>query len=81
VFRIQTNRMPPPPGSIKFSSLSNAVVTTNKGKYSNNLTSMVTEKKKVNKGNYIVIPSTFNPQQMGKFELVIYTSIPTNDCS
>mmetsp|Transcript_19531 Transcript_19531/g.14236 ORF Transcript_19531/g.14236 Transcript_19531/m.14236 type:complete len:80 (+) Transcript_19531:775-1014(+) len=76
--------MPPVPGSINYGSLSNPILTTNwrhKGNYSNNLSNMVTERKRVSKGNYIVIPSTFNPQQMGKFELVIYSSLPLAQCT
>jgi len=62
VFRVQSSRYPPPAGSIIIKQLTNPILNTHNGKYSNNYSAIVSEKKKVGKGVYVVIPSTFNPQ-------------------
>lgn len=44
VYRVPASRFPPPPGSIDLKSLSKPSLTTDNGKYSNNLSSVVTER-------------------------------------
>jgi len=61
VFRVPVSRFPPPPGSIDLKTLTNPALTTCSGKYSGNLSAIISERKKVSKGVYVVIPSTFNP--------------------
>lgn len=79
VFRVQSNRYPPPPGSVQIKQLVSPILNTFNGKYSNNLSAIVSERKRVSKGVYVVVSSTFNPQQLGKFELIIYSSSPNID--
>ena len=76
MYRIQTPGFPPAKGSINLNSLRNPVATTHDGKYTSSLSACVSNRVRVSAGQYMVIPSTFNPQQMGKFELIVYTSSP-----
>lgn len=44
VYRVPASRFPPPIGSIDIKTLSNPSLTTNDGKYSNNLSSIISER-------------------------------------
>lgn len=79
VFRIPLNRYPVPQGTIDISTLKNPALTTAGGKYTPNLSAAVSERKKLPKGVYLIIASTFNPQQLGKFELTLYSGVPAMD--
>lgn len=61
VYRVSATRFPPPPGSIDIKTLHNPALTTYKGKYTNNLSDCVSERKTLPGGIYVVIPSTFHP--------------------
>lgn len=60
-YRVQASRWPVPAGSIAIKSLSHPAIVTNNGKYTNNLSSVVSKKERLSKGVYLLIPSTFNP--------------------
>jgi len=73
MFRVQVPRFPPPASAINRASLKNPALTTYDGKYTNNLSGCVSERKSMSAGVYVLVPSTFNPQQMGQFEITVYS--------
>ena len=46
------------------------------GKYTSNLSGCVTDVKALKQGFYVIVASTFNPQQLGKFSLAVYSNFP-----
>lgn len=76
LFRVQANAFPLAKGSIDMNQLRKPQLQTGEdGRYSNALSSCVSAIKDIEPGIYVLVPSTFNPQQCAKFSLAIFSSI------
>ena len=75
LFRIQANQFPLPPKSIAVSNMKNPILQTYEGgQYTSSLSGCVTPVQALSQGVYILVPSTFNPQEIGSFDLAVYSS-------
>ena len=72
MYRVNNNMWPIPKDAVSVGSLQNANLATNDGDYSWNLSGCVSEKKRMQPGNYIIVPSTFEGGSCGQWNLIVY---------
>jgi hypothetical protein len=61
---------------LTLSALREPILETGDGKYTSNLTNVVSENMAVPSGLYVIVVSTFDPQQLATYDLAVYTSNP-----
>ena len=75
MYRIQSPKFPINDNSLNFKMLSNPVLQTGEdGKYTTQLSNCVSDCKSMEAGIYIIILSTFNPQQLATYDFAIFSS-------
>eukprot|EP00830_Metopus_es_P003775 TRINITY_DN13506_c0_g1_i1.p1 TRINITY_DN13506_c0_g1~~TRINITY_DN13506_c0_g1_i1.p1 ORF type:complete len:778 (+),score=93.28 TRINITY_DN13506_c0_g1_i1:1-2334(+) len=67
-------KFPPTPGSLVIGPALSESLVTYGGTYTNNSPVLVTEKKMLQPGTYIIIPSTYEPMQQGQFLIILFHS-------
>jgi hypothetical protein len=75
LYRIQANSFPVKPGTLSFVAFSNPIMQTGAdGKYTSALSGCVSPCTPLPAGVYILVLSTFNPQQLATWDLAIFSS-------
>ena len=74
LYRVNSNSYPLKPDFTLVKSLQNAALQSNDGVYTWSLSSAVTPKKKLEKGIYILVASTFEPGYLATFQFNVYSS-------
>lgn len=76
LYRVQ-GHYPLAAGSMSLNNLAHPVMKTGEdGKYTSQLSACVTAVQPVQAGVYLLVCSTFNPQQLGAFALAVYSNAP-----
>ena len=75
LYGVAENKFPVTPNSISLTKLKDPILATHEGKYTWNLSSCVSSKKKLAKGTYILVPSTFEPSTQAAFEVLLYSTL------
>lgn len=73
MYRVNST-FPIPTDKVSISSLNNPVLVTFNGKYTYSLSAAVSDKKKIQAGVYVIIPTTFDANQFASFDIVIYST-------